>query len=98
MTQGSSQERDVSPLLLLFTAATGLVDAVSYISLGHVFTANMTGNIILLGFASVGTPGLSVSRSLTAIGAFLVGAIRFTRINAECKGKPIPSSWEVRHE
>ena len=75
MTQGSSQERNVSPLLLLFTAATGLVDAVSYISLGHVFTANMTGNIVLLGFASVGTPGLSVSRSLTALGAFLIGAM-----------------------
>ena len=34
-------------LLYLFTAVTGLVDAVSYIALGHVFTANMTGNVVL---------------------------------------------------
>ena len=33
-------------LLYLFTAVTGLVDAVSYIGLGHVFTANMTGNVV----------------------------------------------------
>jgi uncharacterized membrane protein YoaK (UPF0700 family) len=30
------------------TAVTGLADAVSFLSLGHVFTANMTGNIVLL--------------------------------------------------
>jgi uncharacterized membrane protein YoaK (UPF0700 family) len=62
-------------LLYLFTAVTGLVDAVSYIALGHVFTANMTGNIVFLGFALAGVPGLSASRSLTALGAFLVGAL-----------------------
>jgi hypothetical protein len=38
------------------TAVTGLVDAVSFLSLGHVFTANMTGNIVLLAFASTGKP------------------------------------------
>ncbi len=66
----------VSPALLhLFTAITGLVDAVSFIGLGHIFTANMTGNIVLLGFASVGVPGLSVPRSLVALAAFLFGAL-----------------------
>jgi uncharacterized membrane protein YoaK (UPF0700 family) len=62
-------------LLYLFTAVTGLVDAVSYIGLGHVFTANMTGNVVFLGFAAAGTPGLSVPRSLAALAAFLVGAL-----------------------
>jgi uncharacterized membrane protein YoaK (UPF0700 family) len=62
-------------LLYLFTAVTGLVDAVSYIGLGHVFTANMTGNIVLLGLSFAGVPGLSVLRSLTALVAFLVDAV-----------------------
>ena len=63
------------PLVLLgLTVVTGVDDAVSYIALGHVFVANMTGNVVLLGFALAGAPGLSVSASLTAMGAFLAGA------------------------
>jgi len=73
--QEARQERILPQLLHLFTAVTGLVDAVSYIGLGHIFTANMTGNIVLLGFAFAGVPGLSASRSLTALAAFLVGAV-----------------------
>lgn len=61
-------------ILLAMTAVTGLIDAVSYLSLGHVFTANMTGNIVLLGFASTGVPEVSVERSLTALAGFLIGA------------------------
>jgi uncharacterized membrane protein YoaK (UPF0700 family) len=48
---------------------------VSFLALDHVFTANMTGNIVLLGFAVAGAPGLSVAGSLTALVAFLAGAI-----------------------
>ncbi|HTF62891.1 MAG TPA: YoaK family protein, partial [Edaphobacter sp.] len=59
MMQEARQERIVPLLLYLFTAVTGLIDAVSYIALGHIFTANMTGNIVLLGFALAGVPGLS---------------------------------------
>ncbi|WP_036725937.1 YoaK family protein [Patulibacter minatonensis] len=61
-------------LLLGLTVLTGIVDAVSYIALGHVFVANMTGNVVLLGFALAGAPSLSIPASLTAIGLFLVGA------------------------
>ena len=60
--------------LIALTFTTGLIDAVSYLGLGRVFTANMTGNVVLLGFAAVGVPGLSVTRSLIALGGFLVGA------------------------
>jgi len=73
--QEARQERILPPMLYLFTAVTGLVDAVSYIGLGHVFTANMTGNIVLLGFAFAGVPGLSALGSLTALAAFFVGAV-----------------------
>ena len=50
---------------------TGIVDAVSFLAIGHVFTANMTGNIVLLGFAFAGATGLSISRSSLAVIAFL---------------------------
>jgi len=64
------------------TAVTGLVDAVSFLSLGRVFTANMTGNIVLLAFATAHVPGLSIARSLTALLAFIVGAILGGRVMA----------------
>ncbi len=41
------------------TLVTGLVDAFSYLVLGHVFVANMTGNVVFLGFATAGAPGFS---------------------------------------
>lgn len=60
--------------LLVLTFTTGLVDAVSYLGLGHVFTANMTGNIVLLGFGIAGSGGLPVLAPLISLGAFLAGA------------------------
>jgi uncharacterized membrane protein YoaK (UPF0700 family) len=61
-------------LLLILTVVTGIVDAVSILSLGRVFVANMTGNVVFVGFALSGAPGFSLSASLFAIGGFLVGA------------------------
>ncbi|AQT78048.1 hypothetical protein B1R94_00520 [Mycolicibacterium litorale] len=61
--------------LLILTAGTGLVDAVSYLGLGHVFVANMTGNIVFLGFAVNPRSGLSAALALIALGAFLAGAL-----------------------
>jgi uncharacterized membrane protein YoaK (UPF0700 family) len=80
MSAASGSARAVSmrhPLvraLLVLTFTTGLVDAVSYLGLGHVFTANMTGNIVLLGFGIAGSGGLPVIAPLVSLGAFLVGA------------------------
>jgi uncharacterized membrane protein YoaK (UPF0700 family) len=62
-------------LLLVMTTATGLVDAVSVLGLGRVFVANMTGNVVFLGFAVAGVPGFSLAASLAALGGFLVGAL-----------------------
>jgi uncharacterized membrane protein YoaK (UPF0700 family) len=73
--------------LLALTFATGLIDAVSFIALGQVFTANMTGNVALLGFAPF-VSDLSVPRSLTALGAFLVGATAFGRLHARLAAGP----------
>ncbi|MDQ1663931.1 MAG: hypothetical protein QOJ68_3911, partial [Blastococcus sp.] len=61
-------------LLIALTGATGLIDAASYLGVGHVFVANMTGNVVLLGFALSGAAGLSITASLAAVAGFLVGA------------------------
>ena len=62
------------PMMVALTVLTGVVDAVSYLKLGHVFVANMTGNVVFLGFAVAGASGLSVASSLIALAAFLAGA------------------------
>ena len=82
MNESASSERFVPYALIGMTVVTGLVDAVSFLSLGHVFTANMTGNIVLLAFATAHVSGLSIARSSTALLAFLVGAILGGRIMA----------------
>lgn len=66
--------------LVLLTMVTGLVDAVSYLALGRVFVANMTGNVVFLGFAAVGAGDFSVLASLAAISAFLLGAVAGGRL------------------
>ena len=61
-------------LLVCLTVVTGLVDAFSYLRLGHVFVANMTGNVVFLGFALAGAGEISVVASLLAVLAFALGA------------------------
>ena len=60
--------------LMLLTFVTGLIDAASVLGLGRVFTANMTGNVVFLGFALGGARDVSIAGSLVAIAAFLLGA------------------------
>src|SRR6266850_3553264 len=80
------------PLLLhIATAITGLIDAISYLALGHVFTANMTGNVVFLAFAVAGASGLSITRSLTALIAFLIGALIGGRVATRLSGVFTPS-------
>jgi len=68
-------EKDPLPFaLLVLTAVTGVVDAVSFLGLGHIFTANMTGNVAFIGFALAGAPGFSLSASIAALVGFLAGA------------------------
>jgi len=46
---------------MIMTATTGVVDAVSILSLGRVFVANMTGNAVFVGFALAGAKGFSLA-------------------------------------
>jgi uncharacterized membrane protein YoaK (UPF0700 family) len=64
--------RDI--LLLLLAATSGYVDAVSYLGLGNVFTANMTGNTVLLGLDLAQARGLAALRSAVALAGFVAGA------------------------
>jgi uncharacterized membrane protein YoaK (UPF0700 family) len=66
----------------VLTLVTGVVDALAYLRLGHVFVANMTGNVVFLGFAAAGTGGLSVPGSLLALASFLPGGIAAGRLAA----------------
>jgi uncharacterized membrane protein YoaK (UPF0700 family) len=77
-----SPDGRLPPLLLALTLVTGLVDATSYLKLGRVFVANMTGNVVFLGFGIAGAGGISVWASLTALGSFLVGGVGGGRIGA----------------
>jgi uncharacterized membrane protein YoaK (UPF0700 family) len=60
-------------MLLVLTWAAGYVDAVSYLALGHVFTAMMTGNTVLLGLAIGQGEASAAFRSVIALGGFLGG-------------------------
>jgi uncharacterized membrane protein YoaK (UPF0700 family) len=60
----STQRQSHDALLHIATAITGLIAAISYLALGHVFTANMTGNVVFVAFAVAGVPGLSLTRSI----------------------------------
>jgi uncharacterized membrane protein YoaK (UPF0700 family) len=76
----ASRHGPLPALLVALTVLTGIVDAVSYLALGHVFVANMTGNVVFLGFALAGASGLSAWASLAALGAFLLGGVAGGRI------------------
>ena len=70
-----SRDGLLPPLLVALTAVTGLVDAFSYLVLGHVFVANQTGNVVFFAFALAGVGGFSAAASVAAIGCFAVGAL-----------------------
>jgi uncharacterized membrane protein YoaK (UPF0700 family) len=67
-------------VLLALTVVSGLIDAVTSLGVGRVFTANMTGNVVVLGFAAAGAPGFSVPHAAMSLGTYLVGAVTGGRI------------------
>ena len=73
-SEQSTRDRWLPGVLLILTAVTGVVDAVSILALGRVFVANMTGNVVFAGFALAGAPGFALSASLFALAGFLAGA------------------------
>ncbi|TVT27472.1 DUF1275 domain-containing protein, partial [Amycolatopsis rhizosphaerae] len=80
--------RGLVAALLTLTAVTGLIDAVSYLGLGRVFVANMTGNVVFLGFALQPGAGVWALASVVAIGGFLLGALLGGRLGARLGTRP----------
>jgi uncharacterized membrane protein YoaK (UPF0700 family) len=76
--------------LLLLTASTGVIDADSYLALDHVFTGNMTGNVLFIGFALVGVAGIPFVNNLVALLGFVVGTIVSGRLVGRGHPKTLP--------
>jgi uncharacterized membrane protein YoaK (UPF0700 family) len=72
--EATSLRHPLARALLVLTFTTGLVDATTYLGLGHVFAANMTGNIVLLGFGIAHTGGLPVLAPIVSLCSFVIGA------------------------
>ncbi len=66
------EPRSRDSMVLVLTWAASGVDAVSYLGMGHVFVANMTGNIVLLGLSVGQGHGMAALRSTAALIAFAV--------------------------
>jgi len=65
-----SEDGPLPPLLTVLAFTTGLIDATSFLGLGHVFVAAMTGNIIILGLGLAGLDtALSSALSLLSFAA-----------------------------
>jgi uncharacterized membrane protein YoaK (UPF0700 family) len=88
-------DRHVRDLLLVaLTVSTGAVDALSWLVLGKVFSAFMTGNLVFLGLRTGGAQGPSVTRVLAAVAAFGLGAALAARIVAPTEKSRVV--WPLR--
>lgn len=56
------------------TVISGLVDAISYVGIGQVFMANMTGNLLILGFAAGDPSKFPLVATAIAVMGFFLGA------------------------
>ncbi|NUR58894.1 MAG: DUF1275 domain-containing protein [Catenulispora sp.] len=84
--RGSAEYGALPAALIAATLVTGTVDAVSYLALGHIFVANMTGNVVFLGFAVAGAKGLTVWAPCLAVACFGAGAWAETRLGRRAGG------------
>jgi uncharacterized membrane protein YoaK (UPF0700 family) len=74
MRDAANRATRLASLMFGLTFSTGVVDAASYLGLGHVFVANMTGNVVFIGLGASGHTGIPVLRSVLSLGGFLGGA------------------------
>jgi uncharacterized membrane protein YoaK (UPF0700 family) len=90
-------ERDLFDLLLLVLAfGAGAVDGISFLGLGRVFTANMTGNLVLLGVAVGRGASSEAVRSAVAFTTFVVGVFVATLMaDRSAKRRPWPTGVKV---
>ena len=73
-------------LLNLLTVSSGAVDAISFLALGKVFSAFMTGNIAFLGLRVAGAPAPGAVAIVSSVAAFAAGVYLSTRIVKPSEG------------
>jgi uncharacterized membrane protein YoaK (UPF0700 family) len=92
-------ERDL--MLLALTWAAGSIDAIGYLGFGRVFTANMTGNTVLLGLHLGQEQGGAALRALLALAGFGVGLVMGALIVERIRGAgpwPPAVTWALALE
>lgn len=93
MTTGGGRVDDLSwvrdRLLMALMVSSGAVDAISYLALGKVFTAFMTGNFVFLGLVAAGPGTQDVASVLVSIVLFAVGVFLATLIVGPSKGSAV---------
>ncbi len=62
-------------VLLAFTFAAGISDALAWLGLGHLFVANMSGNVIIIGMGLGKAQDVNLAGAATAVAAFIVGGL-----------------------
>ncbi len=80
-------ERSTVAALFLLTFATGLADSISILVLGHVFVANMTGNVIFLGFWLAPRTSIDMTAVVVALPTFVCTTILSGRISRSFAGR-----------
>ncbi|AKU92441.1 DUF1275 family protein [Vulgatibacter incomptus] len=90
--EAPSRGRLATAWLLLLTLTAGSVDANSFYEL-QVFTANMTGNAVLLGIAIGSGAGASAVRSAFALAGFSFGACAGA---AALRRRSPAEAWSIR--
>lgn len=85
------QDRLHLALMLALTFSTGVVDAIGYLGLDKVFTANMTGNVVILAMGLTGQDDLPIVGPVIALIGFVIGAAIAGRML-----KGVPKGWHRR--
>ncbi|MFF3322430.1 YoaK family protein [Streptomyces sp. NPDC002889] len=83
----------LTSLVVALTVTTGVVEAVSFLVLGPVFTAMQTANVLFLAFGTVGEGGLSTLAPSVSLGAFAVGTVIGARM--ESRLEPRGHQWLI---
>src|SRR5260370_30829368 len=75
------------------TLSSGSIDSISFLGLGKVFTAFMTGNVAFLGMGIAGNPAPRIVSVVASMVAFALGIYLATTISGEQKSGVI---WSPR--
>ena len=89
-TQPDNRSLGVRDLLLMaLTVSSGAIDSISYLALGKIFTAFMTGNFVFLGLLVAGSGTQSLISVVVSIALFAAGVYLAARIVGPSRGSGV---------